>query len=49
MTDRVTATIFEYVDVKGLADEALKALGARGCHRGWATGWRPSPRPSPPR
>jgi uncharacterized membrane protein YraQ (UPF0718 family) len=30
ITDRVTATIFEHVDVKGLADEALKALEAQG-------------------
>jgi hypothetical protein len=30
ITDRVTATVFEYVDVKGLADEAIAALEAQG-------------------
>ena len=30
ITERVTATIFEYVDVKALADEAIAALEAQG-------------------
>lgn len=30
ITDRVTSTIFQYVDVQGLADEALAALQAQG-------------------
>ena len=30
ITDRVTATIFEHVDVQGLADEAIAALEAQG-------------------
>jgi hypothetical protein len=30
LTNRVTATIFQYVDVKGLADEGIKALEAQG-------------------
>jgi hypothetical protein len=30
ITDRVTATIFQYVDVQGLADEAIAALEAQG-------------------
>jgi hypothetical protein len=30
ITDKVTATIFQYVDVQGLADQALTALEAQG-------------------
>jgi hypothetical protein len=30
ITERVTATIFQYVDVQGLADEAITALEAQG-------------------
>jgi hypothetical protein len=30
VTDRVTATIFQYVDVQGLADEAIAALEGQG-------------------
>lgn len=30
LTERVTATVFEYVDVQGLADEAIVALAAQG-------------------
>jgi hypothetical protein len=30
ITDRVTATVFEYVDVQALADEAIAALEAQG-------------------
>jgi hypothetical protein len=30
ITERVTATIFQYVDVQGLADEAIAALEAQG-------------------
>ena len=49
ITDRVTATIFEHVDVQGLADEAVTRSRRRGCRREWATGCRTSPRPSRPR
>jgi hypothetical protein len=30
LTDRITGTIFQYVDVQGLADEAITALEAQG-------------------
>jgi len=30
LTNRLTATVFQYVDVKGLADEAVAALAAQG-------------------
>jgi hypothetical protein len=30
LTDRLTTTVFQYVDVQGLADDAVLALGAQG-------------------
>jgi hypothetical protein len=30
LTNRLTATVFQYVDVQGLADDAVDALGAQG-------------------
>jgi hypothetical protein len=30
LTNRLTATVFQYVDVQGLADDAVAALGAQG-------------------
>jgi len=30
LTNRLTATVFQYVDVQGIADDAVKALGAQG-------------------
>src|SRR5215211_3367384 len=30
LTDKLTATVFQYVDVQGLADDAVTALGTQG-------------------
>ncbi|HEY4605464.1 MAG TPA: hypothetical protein VIH08_14130, partial [Blastococcus sp.] len=30
LTNRLTATVFQYVDVKGIADDAVTALGNQG-------------------
>jgi hypothetical protein len=40
LTNQVTATIFQYVDVQGLADEGVDALVAQGLPVRLGTGWR---------
>jgi hypothetical protein len=45
LTNRVTATIFQYVDLQELADEGVDALVAQGLPVRLGAGWRGRPRP----
>ena len=38
LTNRLTATVFQYVDVQAIADDAVNALAAQGLPPAWSTG-----------